>query len=70
MLLKICFRCNRPSYSSSEMKGWNCPYCQTNLDHFPNFPTRMLEKCPNRKGYELKGDHLIQSKSPIIQKSI
>ncbi|MEK3855885.1 hypothetical protein [Cytobacillus sp. FSL H8-0458] len=31
MYRKICHKCHKPSYSSSELEGWLCPICHTDL---------------------------------------
>lgn len=32
-----CDRCDRPSYSSSEIGKWICPVCGSDLTDFPFF---------------------------------
>lgn len=44
MYRKNCNRCNRPSYSSSEMGEWVCPVCGNDLTKAPFFYANTLEK--------------------------
>ncbi len=46
MYRKNCTKCNRPSYSSSEMGEWLCPVCGTDLTHFPFFDAITFERLP------------------------
>lgn len=44
MYRKNCDRCNRPSYSSSEIGEWLCPVCGHDLTKNPFFNAVTLEK--------------------------
>jgi uncharacterized Zn finger protein (UPF0148 family) len=41
---KNCDRCNRPSFSSSEVGEWLCPVCGNDLTRYPFFNAISLEK--------------------------
>jgi len=41
---KNCDRCNRPSFSSSEVGEWLCPICGNDLTRYPFFNAISLEK--------------------------
>lgn len=44
MYRKICDRCDRPSYSSSEIGKWICPECNNDLTRNPFFEAMTLER--------------------------
>lgn len=44
MYRKNCDRCNRPSYSSSEIGEWLCPVCGQDMTGYPFFNSVSLEK--------------------------
>lgn len=44
MYQKHCDRCNRPSYSSSEIGEWLCPVCGKNLTMYPFFDAMTMER--------------------------
>lgn len=44
---KNCDRCNRPSFSSSEVGEWLCPVCGNDLTRYPFFNAISLEKVTN-----------------------
>lgn len=44
MYRKNCDRCNRPSFSSSEVGEWLCPVCGHDLTRYPFFNAITLEK--------------------------
>lgn len=41
---KNCDRCNRPSFSSSDIGEWLCPVCGHDLTRYPFFNAISLEK--------------------------
>ncbi|WP_214780356.1 hypothetical protein [Bacillus sp. ISL-45] len=47
MYRKNCDRCNRPSFSSSEVGEWLCPICGNDLTRYPFFNAISLEKVAN-----------------------
>jgi uncharacterized Zn finger protein (UPF0148 family) len=54
MYRKNCDRCNRPSYSSSELGEWICPVCGYDLTDQPFFSAMTLEKVSRiyKNGYK------------------
>ncbi|MFO1443339.1 hypothetical protein KDN24_08975 [Bacillus sp. Bva_UNVM-123] len=44
MYQKNCDRCNRPSFSSSEMGKWICPVCGQDLTTYPFFNAMTMER--------------------------
>lgn len=44
MYQKNCDRCNRPSYSSSEIGEWLCPVCGHDLTVYPFFDVKTMER--------------------------
>ncbi|WP_445489877.1 hypothetical protein [Niallia sp. 03133] len=41
---KNCDKCNRPSYSSSEIGSWKCPICHNDLTNYPFFDAITFEQ--------------------------
>ncbi|UII56515.1 endonuclease Q family protein [Cytobacillus spongiae] len=46
MYRKNCTKCNRPSFSSSEVGKWICPICGNDLTGYPFFDAVTLERIP------------------------
>jgi len=44
MYRKNCDKCNRPSFSSSEIGKWLCPICNNDLTEYPFFDAITFER--------------------------
>jgi ribosomal protein L37AE/L43A len=53
MYKKICRRCTRPSYSSTETGDWVCPTCKFDLSDQPFYDTSNYQNI-NKKVLPLK----------------
>jgi len=53
MYQKNCDRCNRPSFSSSEIGEWICPVCGNDLTTYPFFDAMTMERI-NTKALPLR----------------